>query len=379
MKFNRWMIGCFWACLTLPNLIWPVFSPLIEEKNTENRVLAEFPQFSKENIPSFPKEFENYINDHAPFRSQFLSLNAGINLGIFQSVDNPSVIRGQHGWYFYRTENSIRDYRGQNQFSREELTIFLTKIQETSEHFQKLGVEFAVLLAPNKETIYSEYMPAAYTRLSDTTRYDQLEQGLREMTDIPVAAPKQYFLEHREKLWYFKTDSHWNEAGGFIAGQMLIEALGGTPVSIEDLTVSCEQPKAGDLALLFHMPDAFLDDCSCTVRGYYDEIEPVPELLFGNVLLLRTRAENAPDQRHIAFYQDSFALAMTDKFSRYFNEVTYYPWQEFQPEYLETDLPDVLVYEVVERDISRLLSDMDLLLQVNPETLVFLPPDKQAS
>lgn len=68
---------------------------------------------------------------------------------------------------------------------------------------------------------------------------------------------------------------------------------------------------------------------------------------------------------------------MTDKFSRYFNEVTYYPWQEFQPEYLETDLPDVLVYEVVERDISRLLSDMDLLLQVNPETAVqeYAPSD----
>ncbi len=54
---------------------------------------------------------------------------------------------------------------------------------------------------------------------------------------------------------------------------------------------------------------------------------------------------------------------MMDKFSRYFQQVTYYPWQDFSPEYLtKEELPDVLVYEVVERDIARIVSDMDELM-----------------
>lgn len=368
VKVNRWMVGGFWALLILPNLLWPFLSPHMAKANTENRVLAEFPEMTmesfRENYQDYPKQIEDYINDHAAFRSQFLSLNAGINLALFRSVDNPTVIRGKENWYFFNAGASVEDYRGQNLLSETEQITFASKVLETSRYFKALGVDFVVLLAPNKEQIYSEYMPDDYTRLAELTRYDQLVQALGELTDVPVIAPKSYYLENRDRLWYFKTDTHWNEAGAFVAEQMLIEALGGSPVPIESLDVQYDYRGPGDLALLFHMPDCFLEDYSCTVNGYYDDVEVVPELPFSPSPITRTHAENAPDKRHIALFHDSFALVMMDKFSRYFSEVTYYPWQDFSPEYLtKEELPDVLVYEVVERDLARMISDMDKLLQ----------------
>ena len=195
------MIGCFWALLIVPNLVWPAVSPLMKEENTENRVLAQFPELSRENFQEYPGEIEDYINDHAAFRSQLLSLNAGINLALFQSVDNPQVIRGKDGWYFFDNGISIKDYRGQNLYSEEEMVGIVSKVQEADAYFKGQGVEFAIVLAPNKEEIYSEYMPPWYTRLSPVTRYDQLAQGLSQFTEVPVVAPKAYFLENRYNIF----------------------------------------------------------------------------------------------------------------------------------------------------------------------------------
>ncbi len=361
------MVGCFWAMLLVPNLLWLLVSPWMANSNTENRVLAEFPRITADSfykdLESYPRQIEDYINDHAAFRSQFLSLNAGINLVLFRSVDNPTVIRGRENWYFFNGGASVEDYRGQNLLSETDLITIASKVLEANRHFEELGVEFVILLAPNKERIYSEYMPSCYTRLSDITRYDQLAEGLRELTDVPIVAPKSYYLENRNRLWYFKSDTHWNEAGAFVAGQMLIETLGGNPTALEDLDVCYDYRGPGDIALLFHMPDRFLEDYSCTVNGYYEEVSVIPEMPFSPAPITRTHAENAPDKRHIALFHDSFTLVMMDKFSRYFQQVTYYPWQDFSPEYLtKEELPDVLVYEVVERDIARIVSDMDELM-----------------
>lgn len=359
---KKWMIGCFWAFLLLPNLIWPLVSPAFQGENTENRVLAELPALSRENLTEYPGLVEDYINDHAPFRSQLLSLNAGINLGLFHSVDNTEVILGKDGWYFYNGGASVADYRGQNLYTEEELSAISSAVERTRRYYESQGIEFAIILAPNKEEVYSEYMPDWYTRLSDITRYDQMEKCLKEQTQVPVIAPRDYFLENRDRLWYFKTDTHWNEAGGFVAGQMLIDALGGQAVSVDDVVIPYDYRGPGDLALLFHMPEYFLEDYFCTVNGYYEDVEITTEDKVGDGMVIRTSAPDAPDGRRMAFYRDSFATVMMDKMSRYFKNIDYYHWQGFSFEYLTENPPDVLVYEVVEREFERILDDMNKLV-----------------
>ena len=99
------MVGCFWAMLLVPNLLWLLVSPWMANSNTENRVLAEFPRITADSfykyLESYHRQIEDYINDHAAFSSQFLRLNAGINLVLFRSVEYPTVILGQTNSYFF--------------------------------------------------------------------------------------------------------------------------------------------------------------------------------------------------------------------------------------------------------------------------------------
>lgn len=360
---KKYMIICFWAVLLLPNLLWLPLSRFFKEENTENRRLAQFPKIGEGNFQEYPRQIEEYLNDHAPFRSQLLKLNAGINLGIFRSVDNEEVIRGKEGWYFYNGGASIADFRGQNLFTEEELGEIAWEIEETRRHFEAAGITFAVVLAPNKEEIYSEYMPGYYTRFSEITRYDQVEKCLKEQTAAPVIAPKGFFLENRDMLWYFKTDTHWNEAGAFVAGQMLIDALGGQAVSLDDVIIPYDYRGPGDLALLFNMPDMFLEDYFCTVHGYYEDVEADFYDPAGDGMVIYTSAPLAPDQRRVAFYRDSFATAMINQLSKYFRNIDCYHWSGFQKEYLEENPPDIVVYEIVEREFERLVFDLEKMRQ----------------
>lgn len=364
MKMRKWMIIFFWAILIVPNLLWLALSPYrtAEGENAEKRELAPFPRLGQVDLKGYPAAVEAYINDHAAFREQLLSLNAGIDLVLFRSVSNPEVILGEEGWYFYNGGSSVADYRGQNLYTEEELALIGAKLEAVRQYYENRGIQFAVLLAPNKESVYSEYMPKWYTKLSPVTRYDQVEQCLKERTGIPVIAPKAYYLEDRDLEWYFKTDTHWNEAGAFVAGQMLIDAVGGQAVATEDVIIPYEQRDRGDLAMLVHMPESFLDDQFCVVHGYYDEVAVETADVKGDGSVRRSHAPDAPDPRRLSFYGDSFVPVMLSKISRYFRDVDFYHWQSFTLQELEEAPPDILVYEVVERELGRILEDADKLM-----------------
>ena len=85
------------ACILSPNLLFPILKTTADEGTGENRSLAAFPTLSLETIDTFPSGVEDWINDHAAFRNRFLSLNARLNLSLFQFGDSQDVITGKDG------------------------------------------------------------------------------------------------------------------------------------------------------------------------------------------------------------------------------------------------------------------------------------------
>lgn len=86
MKRTHIMIAVFFACILSPNLLFPILKTTADEGTGENRSLAAFPTLSLETIDTFPSGVEGWINDHAAFRNRFLSLNARLNLSLFQFI-----------------------------------------------------------------------------------------------------------------------------------------------------------------------------------------------------------------------------------------------------------------------------------------------------
>ena len=348
----------FFGILLVTGAIAMVFHAGREEENLENRTLAEF--------SGEPAQFEEWLNDHAPFRSQWLNAYAIFNYRVFGSVDNEQVIVGKEGWFFYTGGGTVDEMLGVHVFTEAEMEEILRNLLAVRERYADRPEDFAVFVAPDKEKIYSQYLPEVYENKTNTSRAAELVRYIREHSDIRVVYPVEELKREAEGSvpLYYKTDTHWNRLGAFVGVQALIDCLGGRSCSLSELIVSREEDRAGDLALLAHLPEQYYEDQDPFFTGYYDEanVSVLVEDLSGRGI--RKAANEKPaDERKLVMVRDSFGDAMNTSLCRYFKEVTSINWEKVSQVPEEEFSGDLFVYEIVERRLLQMPDHLKRLLQ----------------
>ncbi len=260
------------------------------------------------------------------------------------------VIDGKDGWYFYSGESTISDYTGTNLFSPVQLETLRQKLMMTRDALAAQGIEFVVFLAPNKEHVYSEYMPDSYGPVAPYTRIDQVYDYLKD--DLRVIYPINELIEAKETWpqydFYYRTDTHWNDAGWYIASQPLVEELGLSLPYFGDLTVLEMASKGMELAQL---SGRNLADKTTFLYGYTDR-----NIDFNTDYksYYRYHTEGA-DPRKVVIYGDSFGMGLSSGLSSLFNDV-YAIYRGYEdPDLMTKEQPDIVIYEVLERFLDGLV------------------------
>lgn len=363
---KKFITICFLVLLMLPNLLGLAAGPMAWNKSGENRALAKPPELTRANLKYIPSQTEDYIGDHAPFRSLWLNAYAAVNLCLFGSIDNTGVITGgEDGWLFYTGENTVNEMLGIDLFTQEELEEILQKLLAVRERFLEDSRNFVLFVAPDKEKIYRDFLPDCYENQTGTSKAGELVRYIREHSDIKVVYPVQELEASADDFpMYYKTDTHWNRLGAYVGSQSLVEALGGETQPWEELNIEMQEREPGDLALIGHVLNLFENDPEPYYTGYYDEaeIDLLEEDLSGSGLR-RTRTEHAPDSRSLTIVRDSFGDGMNLVLCRYFSEVTCINWEKIQQVDMTSHQSEIFVYEVVERWVDRMPADLDHLLE----------------
>ncbi len=224
---------------------------------------------------------------------------------------------------------------------------------------------FVLFVAPDKEKIYKSYLPECYENQTGTSKAGELVRYIREHSDIKVVYPvEELETAARDFPMYYKTDTHWNRIGAYTGSQPLIAALGGETQPWQELDIDIQERAPGDLALMGHVRELLGNEMEPYYTGYYDgaEITLLEEDLTGSGLR-RTYTDHAPDSRSLTIVRDSFGDAMNLVLCRYFSRVTCINWEKIQQVDMMSRQSDIFVYEVVERWVDRMPSDLDALLQ----------------
>lgn len=223
---------------------------------------------------------------------------------------------------------------------------------------QARGGRAALLVGPNKASVYPEYLPfpvdrsrprylsfyeARLTGLQGFTFYDPLE-------DLVQAKAS-------EGLLYARTDSHWNAKGAYVAYRGLMQQLNLQPIEV---LFEAGPPVAGDLIALSERPPALIEpDDQWVIRqeeqlGTFFPPEERLESPFGRGLL--TVNDHAPNAQTVWVLGDSFTGAVRPFLSATFREVRYLgSWGEGHLEQMlsllktEAKVPDLLIIVRVER------------------------------
>lgn len=344
------LISLFIGYLVIPTIVGKMMN---ETVNIENRALKEKPEFSIETIGSYPQEYEAYYDDNLPLKNFFIKINSYVKYELLNMSPQKYVIKGQDDWLFYDSmhkedADTIADYKGMNHYSQEELEHIKSRLLEKRDYLESQGIEFYVLIAPNKSRIYSQYMPDYYYK-AEKSKTDVLVEYLQEETDIQVVYPKEVLLTESERYQtYFKLDTHWNEIGGYIATQELMRAiqLDYTAPELNELKITTNPITYGDLAGMISV-NGWVEDTSFVVDGYREDIT-VNLIEQEGIRLNRFESDN-DNNKKLLMFRDSFATAMIPYINKEFTESIFLWSHEFDKSLIEVEKPDVVVIEVVER------------------------------
>ncbi len=348
------------AALLLVMLGVPFFCNLFSS-NTElldNRALHTRPTHLTRH---FAKDFEAYYNDTFSGREKLISKY--IKLKQVLQIDTGEYFYGLNGWMFYdsvkvKNGNTLVDYYGDVRFSDDDLRLMQEGITAAQQFFEKYGAKYLIAVAPNKEGIYSEYMPKRMqkARVSDKSRMDVASEYLNENGRTPIINMKPTILSAKAEIsspLYYKKDTHWNGIGAYIGFGALAKALNDMQIKVffEPLQNEMIHPN-GEVAQDMHPTEKDMSYRVDYLSDHHFEIVDSGqkfEVIYEN--------KNPVNDKTLLFMGDSFAEAILPYVAKNFKRVINVPAGQkdlsVYQEWMERYQPDVVIDGMVERYFSR--------------------------
>ncbi len=351
------LIVIFFAMICLPYPIKALLGDAGADTNLEKRELASMPAFSWETIEDYPGLLESYVNDHLPLRDILIRASSRINYYALHTSANRDVILGKDGWLFYNRVSAgdpIANYKGMDLFTEEELAAIGEKLEAFQKSLLEVGKEFVLLIPPNKERIYSEFMPDRYDAPAANSRVRQLVDYLQAHTSVRVVYPEDAIMEAKTAIpgrdLYYKADTHWNFLGAYVGARELFKELNLTLPPASEVTCTDTDPTISDLADLLNMREDLNTEPDFTIGGYNDHglhQDVSEDTLF-------TYHTKDGDPRSLFLVGDSFRISMSAIAASGFANTKVIHYETYQPGDALASDADIVVWEIVERNLGDL-------------------------
>ena len=347
-KLPKIFVVVFLLALVLPYPLYWALDGFVDDANYENRPLASWKEVQSSPLREKPQAIEEILGDHAAFRNEWMALNAGLNLRLFGTVQSENVLLGQEGWLFYKNvsdSHSLDDYQGINPYTHEQLQQLSEQLAQLQKNLAAKGTQLVVLIAPNKEHVYAQYMPQSIPRVAQETKAEKLVQHLTQTTAVPVVYPLQPLIEKsKTQQVYYQYDTHWNDAGALLAAQ-LVQQAAGVPGTLELFTLAqSSKPPLADLAYSSATHRFLPQDVS------FDALPP--------------QSGAAPADKTLLMLQDSFGEGMQEIIASQYAQSTFVHFNALDTLSFSA-APDVFVFQVAERYTDRLWKALPLLIEMS--------------
>jgi alginate O-acetyltransferase complex protein AlgJ len=325
---------------------------------TENRRPAPFPTIELGrpgwgySIVSFPRRFERYWNDSFAFRWYLIRAHslAKLALGVSPS---PKALVGQDGYLFYAAEQSVDYFRGTKPFTPAELARWRDDLESRRQWLAQRGIRYLLVVAPNKETIYGEFMPTSLRKVRPDSRLDELLADLAGHSNIDVVDLRGALTaaKPRQRV-YHKTDTHWNDAGAMIAAREILARIKLWYPATDDGAftgrLAEKDAPGGDLARILALEDRFPEHRYDWVpgAGQAARVASAPSGFGRDIAVMECVACDGPK---VVMNHDSFADALAPFLAERFRRTVLVEGTRLEHGLIERERPDVVIQEVVER------------------------------
>jgi alginate O-acetyltransferase complex protein AlgJ len=354
----------FLAALVVPNLdlafgLDPNPSPLKEQ--------VPFPPLlhRRESIRHLPGELLYYLKSNMGFRGSLVrarGLIAWRGLGVSSA---PLEVVRADPWLLFRDERVFDDFRRVDRFSSAQLDRWATVLEDRRTWLARRGIHFLVVIAPNKETVYAEVVPPAFTREPATSRLMQLSERLRGSTAVDFLDLSSELLARKgDGRLYHLTDTHWCDLGAFAGYRAITARLVPwfphlRPLGDADVEREAAVTRGGDLARVAGLQDDLVEpQVQLRVRPPRSDRATFADgtpLTFQrlDVVLREHLVTHASDGEipSAVLIRDSFGEALMPYLAEHFQRADWVWAYDFPAELIERVHPSLVIEQLVERKL----------------------------
>ena len=385
MKFNCKRIGtllfcvlffCLCAFFSLGMLI-PGASSAVEG--------AEMPKLITDGRISdgFGDDFETWFSKRFAFRGKVVDLFSQLKETVF-ATGNDQVIVGEDGFLFF--DDTMDSFLRENPLTDDELADIAAALTNLNDYASERGAHLLFVCAPNKNTIYPEKMMSSMQE-GEEKRIDQIYDYLAANTTVKTIDVRDALFAEKEANpnadLYYPLDTHWNNYGGFIAYQSIMDTV------LKDFPTAVKHT-ADEYQVDYF--DSHFKDCAYYL-GYYDLMKsesPVYTMISGKTGKVAWHDgsgefgqfvhayidpetgyqescynmgyvnEYAPDAPSLYIIRDSFFMAMSTFLRDSFSKVTSTWRTDFPTQSILKEDPDILIFECVEAQMDAVFGQKTL-------------------
>ena len=333
--------------LLVPSAGLTVFGPA---QPAANETLASAPSLTDPDgslNPDFLDDVTDWWADRFALRQEMVTVQRKLTALVFGESGEEDVILGTDGWLFYA--ETLDDYQAVNTMSDREVWAAARSLLLMQEYCSSKDITFLFTVAPNKNSLYGEYMPPRYREgdASDRnlTRLTLLlkSEGIR-YADLYAA------LSEEEEILYRKGDSHWNTRGASLAGDIVLDALGVEHESFFAGSWSTVYEETGDLYEMVYPTGTEKDE-----DQRYDR-----EFTFTYVNAIRTTGDNRiltaseSGSGSLVMYRDSFGNTLHSYLAEYYASALFSRVTPYDLTLLDSQDADTMIVELAERNLTWL-------------------------
>lgn len=358
----------FLCFLITPNIIYKVFYDKFDHTNYENKKFAQKPELNLKKLEKYPKLYETYFNDYIPFRNELIQIKNLMDIFVFDYIIHNLTVIGKNKWLFFKTDRLFDQYIGIDKyfFTDKELEEAKYNLINFRDELKKRNIDFVLLICPDKQIIYSNYMPDYIQKKNDIDFIDQFVSYMSNNSDIKIIYPKNELLKYKDRYQlYYKYDTHWNNLGGYIAYTEFLKKMNFEFKNIEHFNILSKYSDEIDTGLYYNdLSKAinlknikyFNDDLIYYIDQYvyYNDKEDIYK--WRDYKTRQSSISNSYDY-NIFVIRDSYGHAMFDYIASSFKKSSFVFDGYFKNNQITNDNPDIVLFETVSRFLkTRLLN-----------------------
>lgn len=346
----RLAVGLFLLACLVPSAGMLIAPPAAPAAPAANQILASKPSLTKAdgtfNLDVL-RHTSDYLSDHLALRQQMITAAAEVDSRLFGVSREEKVTLGRDGWLFY-TE-TIADYLRTGPMTDRQLWSAARTLALAKEYAQSQGAQLYVTIAPNKATLYPQYLPALGEPLPGESDRERLLPNLAEqgVDYLDLFAP----FQSREDVLYYATDSHWTTRGAALGADVLNAGMGKPTDFFSGPFANAAEGHIGDLYEMLYPTGTMREPQEEAAGMTFEYTRP-----FRSPEDQRIETENPEQTGSLLVFRDSFGNSLYPFLAQSWGRALFSRAAAYPLTLVGEAQADTVLIELVERNLDYLVT-----------------------